>query len=108
MTAAGPATSGTVFSSAPAPLFLAAVVPDDFLFPAFLADLAAAALVAAVDCAALVTAGAAPGVSIAAAGGGLVACWASKRVETKVAKRSFQQFFFITQFSRDLISVSVN
>src|SRR5262249_11733172 len=96
-------------SSAPGPLF-AAAVPDDFFFGAFFfAALAAGALVvAAVDCAALVSAGAAPGVSIAAADGGFVVCWASKRVETKVVKRSFQQFLFITLSSRDLIPVSVN
>ena len=61
----------------------------------------------AVDAGADVAAGAAAGVSIGAAGGGLVACCASKLVES-IAPRINQQFLFITQHSRDLISGSVN
>src|SRR5215469_9076415 len=120
---AGPATSGTVFSSAP--LFLATAFCPDFFFDFFLALFVAGALVMAgadsavgaamagsagaafVGGATFVIAGAGGGVSTGAAGGGFVTVCASKLVVSRVPTK-IQQFFFITQLSRDFISASVN
>src|ERR1035437_2660138 len=113
-TVAGPATSGTVFSSGIPSLILAAAFLTDFFcaaFSPFLADfffaaLAAGAFVLAVA-GAIVAAGAAACISIGADGAGLVACCANKLVES-ITPSINQHLFFITQHIKDLISGSVN
>src|SRR5437588_278877 len=101
MTVAGPGRRGTLLKSASASFFLtvaglAVFFFGDFFFTGF----AAAALVFS-ESDALVSAGAAAGVSTAAGD------WASSAVES-TAQKNVQQVFFITQPSRDLISGSVN
>ena len=79
-----------------------------FFFAAFfLPALAAGALVLAVAGASRRRRRGRAAFAIGAAGVGLVACCASKLVES-IAPRINQQFFFITQHIRDLISGSVN